>query len=50
MSEIQICKTCIYDSNVPSIHFDAEGVCNYCRQVESLKVQFKTGLPEGEKI
>lgn len=49
MSEIQICKTCIYDSNVPSIHFDAEGVCNYCRQVESLKVQFKTGLPEGEK-
>ncbi len=50
MSEIQICKTCIYDSNVPSIHFDTEGVCNYCRQVESLKVQFKTGLPEGEKI
>lgn len=49
MSEIQICKTCIYDSNVPSIHFDAEGVCNYCRQVESLKDQFKTGLPEGER-
>ncbi|RZQ56289.1 LPS biosynthesis protein [Pseudidiomarina tainanensis] len=50
MSEVQICKTCIYDEHVPAIKFDAEGVCNYCRQVEQLKVDFSTGQPEGEQV
>lgn len=48
--ELQICTRCIYDDRVPSIHFDAEGVCNYCRQVESLIEQYGTGQPKGEAL
>jgi len=44
---VRICSRCIYDERVPSISFDAEGVCNYCRQVERLTAQYGTGAPEG---
>ncbi len=46
--ELRICSRCIYDERVPSIHFDGEGVCNYCRQVEELEDQYGTGKPRGE--
>ncbi|MBU1962829.1 MAG: N-acetyl sugar amidotransferase [Gammaproteobacteria bacterium] len=46
--DLRICSRCIYDERVPSIHFDAEGVCNYCRQVEGLVEQYGTGQPKGE--
>lgn len=49
MSELKICKTCIYDETIPAIKFDDDGICNYCRQVEQLKRDFSTGQPEGEK-
>lgn len=45
-----ICSRCIYDSNVPNISFDKEGVCNYCHQVDSLVEQYSTGKPEGERV
>ena len=45
-----ICSRCIYDSNVPNISFDNEGVCNYCHQVETLVDQYSTGKPEGERV
>ena len=45
---LRICSRCIYDERVPAIHFDGEGVCNYCRQVEGLVDQYGTGLPKGE--
>lgn len=47
--EKSYCSKCIYDSDVPGIFFDEHNVCNYCRQVENLKLQYGTGLPEGEK-
>lgn len=37
---VEICKRCIYDNSVPNIFFDTEGICNYCRQIEDLEVQF----------
>lgn len=46
----QICSRCIYDTNVPGISFDQGGVCNYCRQVESLATQYGTGAPLGMKL
>ncbi len=46
---IKICSRCIYDERVSGISFDAEGVCNYCRQVETLKSQYGTGIEAGEK-
>lgn len=49
LEQAKVCKTCIYDENVPAISFDVSGVCNYCRQVETLKQQYGTGLPEGDR-
>jgi N-acetyl sugar amidotransferase len=47
---LKICARCIYDERVPAIHYDEEGVCNYCRQVESLVEQYGTGEPKGEAL
>lgn len=38
-----ICSRCIYDDTVPNISFDDEGVCNYCRQIDSLEAEYPTG-------
>lgn len=43
-----ICSRCIYDSSVPNIDFNAEGVCNYCRQIDSLAAEYPTGA-EGDR-
>jgi N-acetyl sugar amidotransferase len=40
---LQICSRCIYDSSIPNISFDQNGVCNYCLQVEKLDSQYKPG-------
>lgn len=47
-AEVQICTRCIYDERVSQISFDEQGVCNYCRQIDSLKEQYGTGLDKGE--
>ena len=47
MKNYQICSRCIYDTYVPKIKFDENGVCNYCKMVEGLKLEFKTGTKEG---
>lgn len=44
----KICKRCIYDNSVPSIVFDEQGVCNYCKTVDNLKAEFNTGNKKGE--
>lgn len=46
---LKICSRCIYDERTPSITFDNQGVCNYCRMVDDLVIQYQTGLPEGEQ-
>ncbi len=46
---IEICTKCIYDSNIPNITFDKEGVCNYCKQIDQLANQYSTGKKEGEQ-
>ncbi|MFZ5996229.1 MAG: N-acetyl sugar amidotransferase [Nitrospirota bacterium] len=46
---VRVCSRCIYDERVPAISFDGEGVCNYCRQIDSLKAQYGTGTDMGEK-
>ena len=46
---MRICAKCIYDENVNGIFFDDQGVCNYCKQIESLEKQYHTGQPDGEK-
>ena len=48
-SPFRVCSRCIYDERVAAISFDAEGVCNYCRQVEGLARDNGTGEIEGEQ-
>jgi len=45
---LRICSRCIYDERVSAITFDAQGVCNYCRQIDQLKADYGTGTPDGE--
>lgn len=47
-NELQICSRCIYDASIPQIRFDEEGVCSYCKLVDQLQEEYKTGTPEGE--
>ena len=43
-----ICTRCVYDNvNIRKISFDANGVCNYCHQIDDMKEKYKTGTPEG---
>lgn len=37
-----ICERCIYSTRIPSISFDESGVCNYCKQVDELAVEYGT--------
>jgi N-acetyl sugar amidotransferase len=47
-SGLRICSRCIYDERVSAITFDADGVCNYCHQVDTLTEQYGTGSSKGE--
>lgn len=49
LSGLKVCSRCIYDETVPGIVFDDEGVCNYCRMLDSLKEQYGTGTLAGER-
>jgi hypothetical protein len=46
-SQYKICSRCIYDERVASIHFDEDGVCNYCHQVDMLVKEYGTGQQKG---
>lgn len=43
------CTRCLMDSTVPGVHFDADGVCSYCRMQERLERMFPIG-DEGQRI
>lgn len=37
------CTRCIYDTTIPGITFDADGVCNYCRLHDDMDAAYPTG-------
>ncbi len=37
------CTRCIYDSSIPYILFDSNGVCNYCQQHDALNTLYPIG-------
>lgn len=47
-SSLKICSKCIYDERVNGITFDIKGECNYCKQINKLKLQYGTGSKNGE--
>jgi len=40
--EYQVCTRCIYDSHIPHISFDKEGICNYCNQYDQMQIEYPT--------
>lgn len=46
---MRFCTRCIYHEKIPAITFDADGICNYCRQYDEMDEQYKTGK-EGQLI
>ena len=42
-STYQICQRCIYDTHIPYISFDEQGICNYCKQYEQMQLEYPTG-------
>ena len=48
-SNIKICSRCIYDERVAEITFDLEGICNYCKQIDDLKLEYGTGQELGKE-
>lgn len=47
-NNLRVCTRCIFDETLSAISFDENGVCNYCKMVDNLKAQYRTGTPEGE--
>jgi N-acetyl sugar amidotransferase len=46
----KICTKCIYDTSMPQITFDEQGVCNYCKMIDTLIEEYKTGQAEGQQM
>ena len=45
---MQQCVRCVYDSTIPGISFDSNGICSYCKTHDEMEKQYPTG-DEGEK-
>ena len=43
------CSRCLYDEQTPSIRFDVDGVCNYCKLHDELEGMYPVG-DAGERI
>ena len=48
-TNLKICSRCIYDERVSEIYFDADGVCNYCHQIEKLRKEYGTGKKKRDR-
>jgi hypothetical protein len=46
---VHICSRCVYDSSIPDIVFDENGVCSFCHQIDELKKEYGTGLSKGSE-
>lgn len=42
------CSRCVYDETIPSITFDARGVCGYCHTHDALEAEYPIG-EEGQR-
>src|SRR2546429_1031155 len=39
----QSCSRCLYDSTIPGIEFDADGMCSFCQLHDAMEQQYPTG-------
>lgn len=51
MTNYQICTRCVMDTSAPDIHFDAQGVCNFCSEFlgKSSHILFKDESQRAEE-
>lgn len=49
MSDVIFCQKCVYSNNIPNIVFDENGICNYCHQISTIKIEYGTGTKLGEE-
>lgn len=47
---MRVCKRCLMDTNVEGISFDKDGICNFCKDIETLLEQRWRPNVEGEKL
>ncbi|MBI1978601.1 MAG: N-acetyl sugar amidotransferase [Candidatus Aenigmarchaeota archaeon] len=47
---IQTCSRCVFNSNVPGISFDSEGICTYCKIHDQLVVEYPAGEEGWKKL
>lgn len=45
----QSCSRCLYDSSIPGIEFDANGMCSYCQLHDVMDEQYPTGA-RGKRV
>ncbi len=50
LPDYKICMRCIYDTSVPAISFNNEGVCNYCEMTENLISEYGTSNSKGKEL
>jgi N-acetyl sugar amidotransferase len=48
MNQFKRCVRCVYDSTIPEITFDENGLCNFCRNYDRLAKKF-VNIPASEK-
>ena len=44
------CTRCLYDTTIPNIKFDEEGVCEYCKIHDQMEKEYPTGHEGLEKL
>ena len=44
----QQCNKCLFDTQIGTISFNKDGVCNYCEMVVQFSIEYGTGKQKGE--
>ncbi len=44
-----LCIKCILSDAIEGVRIESDGICNYCKLIEQLENEYKTGTPDGEK-
>ena len=44
----QQCNKCLFDTQIGTISFNKDGVCNYCEMVAQFSIEYGTGKQKGK--
>ena len=49
MVNIDECNVCLFDTSIPGVELDGNGLCNFCKTVKAYEVDYPSGA-EGQEI